>query len=386
MDLKNIREKIDRIDESLFELLDERMELALRAGKIKKRVHDEEREKAVLSRLQKLSRTSRLVRSGFIADLVSAIMQESRRIQETSREKPQTLNQRNSQEGNGKNRSVQKNGVQSRGERQMKIAVLGAGHMGAWIIQELQVDKHNLAIYDKDRSRTANQQGVSKLESPAELESFAPQMLINAVSLRDTIEAFDAALPFLPKDCILADLASVKGNIPDFYKENSFPFASVHPMFGPTFAHADELERENAIIIKESCSKGAAFFRELFERLRLNLFEYSFDEHDRMIAYSLTLPFASTMVFSACMNRTAVPGTTFKKHREIAQRLLAEDDFLLAEILFNPHSLKQLENVTNRLEFLKRVIEEKDFEEAKKFFNNLRANISGSTLEKSPGQ
>ena len=45
----------------------------------------------------------------------------------------------------------------------------------------------------------------------------------------------------------------------------------------------------------------------------------------QMIAYSLTLPFASTMVFAACMNNTAVPGTTFRKHLEIAKGLLQED-------------------------------------------------------------
>ena len=94
-----------------------------------------------------------------------------------------------------------------------------------------------------------------------------------------------------------------------------------------------------------------------------------------MIAYSLTLPFASTMVFAACMDNTAVPGTTFRKHLEIARGLLSEDDYLLAEILFNPYSLAQLEKVTSRLDFLKHVILARDFEEAQRFFGNLRENI-----------
>lgn len=96
-----------------------------------------------------------------------------------------------------------------------------------------------------------------------------------------------------------------------------------------------------------------------------------------MIAYSLALPFASTLVFAACMDRSAVPGTTFKKHLEIARGLLSEDDFLLGEILFGPHSLEQLDHVTSRLEFLKHVIKDRDVEEAQRFFARLRANIGG---------
>ena len=110
----------------------------------------------------------------------------------------------------------------------------------------------------------------------------------------------------------------------------------------------------------------------------MNIFECSFEEHDRTIAYSLTLPFASSLVFAACMDTSAVPGSTFKKHRDIARGLLSEDNFLLSEILFNPYSLNQLEKVAGRLEFLKHVIREKDEEEAHKFFQRLRENIGGS--------
>ena len=118
------------------------------------------------------------------------------------------------------------------------------------------------------------------------------------------------------------------------------------------------------------------FFQKFFTRLKLNIFEYTFKKHDRMTAYSLTLPFASTLVFASCMNTSAVPGSTFKKHKEIATGLLSEDDYLLSEILFNSYSLQQLEKVTSRLEFLKHVIKGRDIEEARKFFNSLRKNLS----------
>ncbi len=259
----------------------------------------------------------------------------------------------------------------------MKIIVLGAGHMGRWLISELAGD-NPVRVYDINAARTAGLPPAIVLAEPGDIGSFEPELLINAASLQNTRGAFESAVPHLPAGCILSDVASVKGEIPAFYKSSGFRFASVHPMFGPTFANVRHLTDENAIIISESDPLGKTFFRELFERLGLNIFECSFDEHDRMIARSLALPFTSSMVFAACMVRETVPGTTFKKHMEIARGLLSEDDLLLAEIIFGPHSLELLEKVTGRLEFLKHVIREKDSEEAIKFFARLRKNIGPS--------
>ena len=256
----------------------------------------------------------------------------------------------------------------------MKIAVLGAGHMGGWLIKTLSQD-HKVCVLDTDCSRTEKIRSAEVISAYSRLKSFKPDLLVNAVSLQNTIEAFESASSYLPDYCIISDVASVKGKIPDYYREQAFRYVSVHPMFGPTFANVGRIEDENVIIIKESDRKGRQFFEDFFSNLRLKIHEYSFDEHDQMIAYSLSLPFASTMVFAACMNNTTVPGTTFKKHMEIARGLLSEDDYLLCEILFNSYSLPQLDRVTGRLEFLKHVIKGKDIEEAKKFFDSLRKNI-----------
>jgi len=256
----------------------------------------------------------------------------------------------------------------------MRIAVLGAGHMGRWLTNELARD-NEVAVYDTDGARTSGLPLVRSLTGMTGLERFEPELLINAVGLQNTVPAFEAAAPHLPGYCLLCDVASVKGEIPAFYRGSGFRFASVHPMFGPTFANVQQLKDENAIIISESDPQGVRFFRDFFGYLGLKISEVSFAEHDRMIAYSLALPFTSTMVFAASMEKTTVPGTTFKKHLEIARGLLSEDDFLLAEIIFGPHSLEQLDKVTTRLEFLKHVIKGRDYEEAKRFFAKLRENI-----------
>ena len=246
--------------------------------------------------------------------------------------------------------------------------------MGAWLAQVLS-EKNEVAVFDLDKSRAESVRNVRVLSKLDEVKEFDPQMLINSVSLQNTVAAFKEAEPFIPKECIICDVASIKGDLKEYYQNCGFRFASVHPMFGPTFANVERLGDENVIIIDESDKEGAAFFRDFFDRLGLKTHTYSFEEHDRMIAYSLALPFSSTIVFAACMDNTAVPGTTFKKHLEIARGLLSEDDYLLCEILFNPYAFAQLEKVSSRLEFLKHVIKEKDGEEAERFLARLRENI-----------
>ncbi|MEW6722573.1 MAG: prephenate dehydrogenase/arogenate dehydrogenase family protein [Candidatus Micrarchaeota archaeon] len=259
----------------------------------------------------------------------------------------------------------------------MKIAIIGAGKMGSWLARMLS-SGNEVAVYDRDAARAQVCAGAGKITAlPAlsGLSGFRPQMLINAASIQNTVAAFGEARPFLGDDCIICDVASIKSGLEEYYSECGLRFASVHPMFGPTFAEMDALREENAIIISSSDPEGKAFFTSFFGSLGVRIFEYSFAEHDRMMAYSLTTPFVASLVFAACMDGAAVPGSTFARHRKIAKGLLSEDDSLLSEILFNPHSLSQLDKITSRLEFLKHIIKARDSEEMTDFLAKLRKNI-----------
>ncbi len=260
----------------------------------------------------------------------------------------------------------------------MKILILGTGKIGTWLAENLKKE-HEISVFDIRIEQALKLSGVAVFRKRSEIKNFRPQIVINAVSIQNTITAFESIVSYLPNNCILSDVRSVKGGICDYYMGCGFLFASVHPMFGPVVAGAARLRNENVIILRESCPEGIQFFQDFFKRMGLRIFAYSFDEHDRLMAYSLTLPFASSLVFAANMDEITVPGSTFKKHLEIAGGLLAEDDHLLAEILFNPYSIHQLEKVNSKLEFLKHVIRQKDLDEAKMFFEQLRNNIKGSS-------
>ncbi|WP_289737209.1 prephenate dehydrogenase/arogenate dehydrogenase family protein [Paramuribaculum intestinale] len=256
----------------------------------------------------------------------------------------------------------------------MRILIMGAGKMGSFF-SDLLSFTHEVAVYDPDPQRlrfTYNAQRFSDLD---EIDGFHPEMVINAATVKYTLDAFKAVLPHLDRSCILSDISSVKTGLPEFYAGCGHPFVSTHPMFGPTFASLSNLADENAIIISEGDHLGRVFFKDLYGQLGLHIEEYTFEEHDRTIAYSLSIPFASTLVFASVMKHQYAPGTTFKRHMAIARGLMSEDDFLLSEILFNPNTPSQLDQIVERLATLKEIVERHDHDAMKSYLEQARQNL-----------
>lgn len=246
--------------------------------------------------------------------------------------------------------------------------------MGAFFCDLLSFD-HQVAIYDPNPEHLKFTFNAERFMKPEEALPFLPDMVINAATVKYTKQAFERILPYIPKECILSDIASVKTGLPEYYADKGHRFVSTHPMFGPTFASLSNLAHENAIIIKEGDEGGKEFFRNLYKKLRLHIEDYSFKEHDETIAYSLSIPFTSTLVFGSVMKHQDAPGTTFKRHLSIANGLMSEDDYLLTEILFNPHTSGQIDLIQKNLSELKDIIERHDSDAMKAFLDRVRRNI-----------
>jgi prephenate dehydrogenase len=256
----------------------------------------------------------------------------------------------------------------------MKILIMGAGKMGSFFIDLLSFD-HDVAVYEKDAKRMRFTYNCQRFTTLDEVKKFAPELVINAVTVKYTLSAFKEVLPYLPTECIVSDIASVKTGLKDFYEQSGHPYVSTHPMFGPTFANLNQLSEENAIIISEGDYTGRIFFKDLYRKLGLNIYEYTFLEHDETVAYSLSIPFVSTFVFAAVMKHQDAPGTTFKRHMRIAKGVLNEDDYLLQEILFNPYTSGQVSKIREELKELIDIIDNKDAKLMKKYLTKIRQHV-----------
>jgi len=258
----------------------------------------------------------------------------------------------------------------------MRILILGAGKMGTFLTDVLSF-QHETAVFDTDPQKLRFVYHTYRYTTVDEIKAFNPELVINAVTLKYTFDAFNLVLPVLSKDCIISDIASVKTGLQEFYEKSGFRYVSTHPMFGPTFASLNNLSSENAIIIKEGDHLGRIFFKDLYQSLHLNIFEYTFDEHDDTVAYSLSIPFVSTFVFAAVMKHQDAPGTTFKKHMAIARGVMNEDDYLLQEILFNPRTMPQVENIRRELKELLQILGDMDADGFKRYLTKIRGNVLG---------
>ena len=257
----------------------------------------------------------------------------------------------------------------------MKILILGAGKMGSFFTDVLSFE-HECAVYEVDTKRMRFLYNTQRFTTIDEIEAFRPELVINAVTLKYTLSVFDQIIPHLPKDCIISDISSVKTGFKEYYTKTGMRYVSTHPMFGPTFANLGALQNENAIVITEGDYMGRIFFLDLYRRLGLNVHEYTFDQHDEAMAYSLSVPFVSTFVFSAVMKHQDAPGTTFKRHLKIAKGVLSEDDTLLSEILFNPRTKSHVEQIRSELKDLIQIIDDRDEDALNSYLTKIRGNIN----------
>ena len=256
----------------------------------------------------------------------------------------------------------------------MKILILGAGKMGSFFTDVLSFE-HECAVYEIDQKRMRFLYNTQRFTNLEEIRTFRPDLVINAVTLKYTIDVFKQVIPYLHQDCIISDISSVKTGFKEFYESTGMHYVSTHPMFGPTFANLGALSNENAIVINEGDYLGRVFFLDLYRRLGLNVHEYTFEEHDQAMAYSLSVPFVSTFVFSAVMKHQDAPGTTFKRHLKIARGVLSEDDTLLREILFNPRTKSHVEQIRSELKELIQIIDDRDEEALNAYLTRIRKNI-----------
>ena len=125
----------------------------------------------------------------------------------------------------------------------MRILILGAGKMGSFFTDILSF-QHETAVYDTNPMQLRFVYNTYRFTTLDEIKDFEPELVINAVTVKYTLDAFRQVLPVLPKDCIISDIASVKTGLKRFYEESGFRYVSTHPMFGPTFASLSNLSHE----------------------------------------------------------------------------------------------------------------------------------------------
>jgi len=111
------------------------------------------------------------------------------------------------------------------------ILIAGYGRMGSWFARRLG-NGNQIAIFDPGLIGSEPEIVNGLIADPSEASGFSPDIFLNCSGLGSTVRVFEMFEPFLGGDCLLADIASVKKGLPDYYASSQRKFVSIHPMFG----------------------------------------------------------------------------------------------------------------------------------------------------------
>jgi len=306
MPLDKLRNQIDEVDQQLIDLLAKRLALVHQVGKIKAEhglpIYAPEREADMLKQ-----RRAEAIKKGVPGDLIENIL---RRI---IRESYQSEN---------------KTGFKKINVKIKRIVIIGGNGM----LSRRFVEMFRLSGYKVDKLDQSNWSNAKALCQQAGL-------VIVGVPINVT-ESVIKLLTFLPKDCILADITSIKAPpLKAMLEVHNGPVLGLHPMFGPdvpsfakqVIAYCDGRgEEQYAWLIEQMKIWGS-----LLEKVDPNV-------HDESMTLIQALRHFTSYVYGSHLQDVnadlaqllTLSSPIYRLELAMVGRLFAQDPTLYADIIF----------------------------------------------------
>ncbi|CAD83697.1 chorismate mutase/prephenate dehydrogenase [Candidatus Blochmanniella floridana] len=254
--LNFLRSEIDKIDQSLLNLLSKRLSLVSQVGEIKSQlglfIYDPEREKMILSQRKqealKLGISPNLVR-----DILRRIMRESYSYE----------NEKGFKKLYPSSRPV--------------VIIGGNGRMGQFFFKMLTLSGYQVRILDQD----------DWIHAKSILTNVG--VVFISVPIYSVIKVINQ-LPHLSNDCIIVDLSSVKkSSLTAILKIHTGPVLGLHPMFSPDTTITASMIKKVVI-----CCDGRypQEYQWLLQQLKLwgaKVYYCNFIEHDKYMSFIQSL-------------------------------------------------------------------------------------------------
>lgn len=309
IDLNELRNQIDELDQQLVDILAKRSALTKRVGEWKSKtglpIYVPSREAQLIR-----SRREQAQLKGLSPDMIEDVL---RRVM---RESYQTQN---------------KHYLCTRPDIKKIVVIGGAGALGSKFVTMFQKSNYHIEVLEKD-----------DWDKAPETFSDAGLVLVS-VPIRAT-EQVIRNLSYLPDDCVLADITSVKATpLNAMLDVHKGPVVGLHPMFGPD---VPGLVKQVVVVCH---GREPAKYEWLLEQFRIwgaALIETESKEHDEAMAFIQVMRHFSSFVYGehiAAENPNLDKLITFSSpiyRLELAMvgRLFAQDPVLYADIIFDNDS------------------------------------------------
>lgn len=330
--LKQLRQQLDAIDQQIVSLLSERQTEVERVVQLKKAhnipVYHPAREENLISH-----RRNQGSKAGLDPDFVEEIY---RRILRQSRAE-QTA-------------KMARKGVRAGAS---VLVIGGLGSMGQYFHRWFAHAGYNVRILDLQDWPNADRlcQGI--------------QLAIISVPIELTVTVAQKIGPYLPSDCVLADITSIK-DIPlnAMLKAHQGPVIGLHPLFGPT---TSTMDKQIVVVTPGRDAVGCQWLIDQFSAWGSIILQVDAHEHDKIMSIVQTVRHFATFAFGQFLRRKQIDlartlefsSPIYRLELGMVGRLFAQDPSLYSEIIFASAERRALlreylDSLTNNLDMVEK--------------------------------
>lgn len=317
MPLTKLRDQIDAVDKQIIDLLAERLRLVGEVGEVKTKhglpIYVPEREAEMLAK-----RRDEAEKKGVPANLIEDILRR------TMRESYASENE---------------TGFKTVNPEMKRIVIIG----GNGLLGQRFVEMFKLSGYEVDILGRANWDQAEAICSKAGL-------VIVGSPIDVTVDVIKQ-LTFLPKDCILADITSVKdAPLTEMLEVHDGPVVGLHPMFGPDISSFAKQ------VIVYCDGRGEDKYQWLIEQMKIwgsHLYPVSAPTHDESMTLIQALRHFTSFVYGVHLQEVDadlgqlldLSSPIYRLELAMVGRLFAQEPALYADIILSQK---------NNLEMIKR--------------------------------
>jgi chorismate mutase/prephenate dehydrogenase len=307
MPLSKLRDQIDAVDQQIIDLLAERLRLVGEVGEVKAKhglpIYVPEREAAMLAK-RRDEASSKGVPANLIEDILRRTMRESYASENDT-------------------------GFKTVNPKMKRIVIIG----GNGLLGQRFVEMFKLSGYEVDILGRANWDRAEEICSHAGL--------VIVGSPIDVTVSIIEQLSYLPDDCILADITSVKDEpLQAMLKVHKGPVVGLHPMFGPDITSFAKQ------VVVYCDGRGKEKYQWLIEQMKIwgaHLYNVDSIVHDESMTLIQALRHFTSFVYGSHLKDVDadlkqlldLSSPIYRLELAMVGRLFAQDPALYADIILS---------------------------------------------------
>jgi len=313
--LEELRRELDVIDRKIVSLLVKRQTEVERVVALKRAhnlpVYHPAREENLISGLRHQAGEAG-IDPDFLEDIYRRILRQSR-VEQTAR-------------------------LAKRGVRPGAVVLIvgGSGSMGQYFHQWFQDAGYQVRILNRD--------GWSNIETLCS----GIHMAMISVPIELTTATASRIGPYLPEDCVLTDITSIKDSpLQAMLAAHKGPVVGLHPLFGPT---TSTMDKQIVVVTPGRDAAACQWVIDQFAAWGSIILRADSKEHDDIMSVVQTVRHFATFAFGQflCNRRINLPRTLefsspiYRLELGMVGRLFAQDASLYSEIIFASPERRQL--------------------------------------------